>query len=120
MLFRSNTITGLRSCAPSILNSLRLMGAGRWQTFRMAMLPTLVRWHLSALRISLGLALTAVVVGEFVAARGGVGFLIQYGSGTFNVAWCYAGIAVLGVMALTLDTLIRLLQRWVMPWEQAA
>jgi NitT/TauT family transport system permease protein len=118
-VFLFNTIAGLHSVNLAIVNNLRLMGAGRWRVFRMALLPTLVRWHYGALRISVGLALTAVVVGEFVAARGGVGFIIQYGFGTFNVTWCYAGIIVLGVLALVLDAGLRAGQRLVMPWQAA-
>jgi NitT/TauT family transport system permease protein len=116
-VFLLATIAGLHAVNPTILNNLRLMGAGRRQILRMAMLPTLARWHYGALRISVGLALTAVIVGEFVAARGGIGFLIQYGSGTFNVAWSYAGILILGALALVLDGLLRMGQRRMMPWE---
>jgi NitT/TauT family transport system permease protein len=118
-VFLFNTIAGLRGIDPAIIANLRLMGASSWHLIRMAMLPALVRWHYSALRISLGLALTAVVVGEFVAARGGIGFLIQYGFGTFNVTWCYVGIVLLGVIALALDTLLRIGQQWLMPGEGA-
>lgn len=118
-VFLFNTVAGLRGVDPLLVNGLRLMGASRLQIFRMAMMPTLVRWHYGALRISLGLALTAVIVGEFVAARGGVGFIIQYGFGTFNVTWCYAGIVVLGTMALVIDAAMRAGQRRLSPWEAA-
>ncbi len=119
-VFLLNTIAGIHSANPAIVNNLRLMGAGRWRVFRMALLPVVARWHYGALRISVGLALTAVVVGEFVAARGGVGFIIQYGFGTFNVTWCYAGIVVLGVLALVLDSGLRAGQRLLMPWQASA
>lgn len=116
-VFLFNTVAGLKGIDPVVRSNLRLMGASRWQMLKMLMLPQLARWHYGALRISLGLALTAVVVGEFVAARGGVGFIIQYGFGTFNVAWCYVGIIVLGVLALALDGLLRWGQRRLSPWE---
>jgi NitT/TauT family transport system permease protein len=118
-VFLLNTIAGLHSVNPAIVNNLRLMGANRWRIFRMALMPVLLRWHYGALRISVGLALTAVVVGEFVAARGGVGFIIQYGFGTFNVTWCYAGIVVLGALALVLDSGLRAGQRLLTPWKAA-
>jgi len=116
-VFLFNTVAGLRGIDPVHLANLRLMGASRWQIARMVMLPTLARWHYGALRISLGLALTAVVVGEFVAARGGIGFIIQYGFGTFNVTWCYVGIVILGLLAVALDALLHLGQRQLTPWE---
>jgi len=116
-VFLFNTIAGLKDVSVTILNSLKLMNASRMQVLRMLVLPTLVRWHYGALRISLGLALTGVVVGEFVAARGGVGFIIQYGFGTFNVTWCYAGIFVLAALALATDAVLRIGQRWLTPWQ---
>lgn len=116
-VFLFNTLAGLKSIDPVVRSNLRLMGASHWQMLKMLMLPQLARWHYGALRISLGLALTAVVVGEFVAARGGIGFIIQYGFGTFNVAWCYVGILVLGVLALALDGLLRWGQAKLSPWQ---
>ncbi len=118
-VFLFNILAGLRTYDMVVVNNLRLMGASRMQVFRLAILPSLAPWLYGAVRISLGLALTAVVIGEFVAARGGIGFIIQYGFGTFNVTWCYAGIVILAVLALTIDAGLRLGQRWLMPWRDA-
>jgi NitT/TauT family transport system permease protein len=118
-VFLFNTTAGLRAINPTLICNLKLMGASRLQILRMAMLPSLVRWLYGALRISLGLALTAVVVGEFVAARGGIGFIIQYGFGMFNVTWCYAGIVLLGIIALATDAVMRIGEYYLTRWERS-
>lgn len=119
-VFLFNTSAGLKAVDRTLVCNLRLMGASRMQILRMALLPSMVRWLYGALRISLGLALTAVVVGEFVAARGGIGFIIQYGFGMFNVTWCYAGIVLLGMIALATDTVMRLGEDYLTRWETSA
>lgn len=119
-VFLLATIAGVHAVSPTVLDNLRLMGARRTQILRMAVLPALAGWYFGALRISVGLALTAVIVGEFVAARGGIGFLIQYGSGTFNVTWSYAGILVLAALALILDGLLQFGHRRLIPWDKPA
>ena len=67
----SNTILGLRSVDPNLLDLFRLYGAGRWRTLADLRLPAALPYFLGGLRISGGLALIGAVVAEFVAGTGG-------------------------------------------------
>ena len=67
----SNTILGLRSVDPNLLDLFRLYGAGRWRTLVDLRLPVALPYFLGGLRISGGLALIGAVVAEFVAGTGG-------------------------------------------------
>lgn len=67
----SNTILGLRSVDPNLLDLFRLYGAGRWRTLVDLRLPAALPYFLGGLRISGGLALIGAVVAEFVAGTGG-------------------------------------------------
>lgn len=110
-VFLYNTIGGLRGIDRTLINHFRLMGAGRLQMLQHVIVPTLVAWLYGALKVGLGLSIMGVVAAEFVAARGGIGFVIQYGFGTFNVTWCYVGILVLMILSLGLSALIDLGER---------
>ncbi len=67
----SNTILGLRSVDPNLLDLFQLYGAGRWRTLVHLRLPAALPYFLGGLRISGGLALIGAVVAEFVAGTGG-------------------------------------------------
>jgi NitT/TauT family transport system permease protein len=67
----SNTVLGLNSTDPSLVNLFKLNRASRWQTLRHLRLPAGLPYFLAGLRISGGLALIGAVVAEFVAGTGG-------------------------------------------------
>lgn len=67
----SNTILGLRSVDPNLIDLFELYGAGRWRTLIHLRLPAALPYFLGGLRISGGLALIGAVVAEFVAGTGG-------------------------------------------------
>ena len=73
-------------------------------------LPTLI----SLMKVNIGLALVGVIIGEFLAARQGLGYLIIYGSQVFKLDWVIMSIVVLCVVAVGLYQLIGLLEKHLM------
>ena len=73
-------------------------------------LPTLI----SLMKVNIGLALVGVIIGEFLAARQGLGFLIIYGSQVFKLDWVIMSIVVLCIVAVGLYQLIGLLEKRLM------
>jgi NitT/TauT family transport system permease protein len=74
----SNTVLGLRSVNPGLLNLFKLNGASRWQTLVRLRVPSALPFFFGGLRISSGLALIGAVVAEFVAGTGGSGAGLAY------------------------------------------
>jgi NitT/TauT family transport system permease protein len=74
----SNTVLGLRSVNPGLLNLFKMNGATRWQTLRRLRIPSALPFFFGGLRISSGLALIGAVVAEFVAGTGGTGAGLAY------------------------------------------
>lgn len=70
-------------------------------------LPTLI----SLMKVNIGLALVGVIIGEFLAARQGLGYLIIYGSQVFKLDWVILSIVVLCIVAVGLYQLIGLLEK---------
>ena len=70
-------------------------------------LPTLI----SLMKVNIGLALVGVIIGEFLAARQGLGYLIIYGSQVFKLDWVIMTIVVLCIVAVGLYGLIGLLEK---------
>jgi NitT/TauT family transport system permease protein len=74
----SNTILGLRSVNPGLINLFRMNKATRWQTLVQLRIPSAAPYFFGGLRISSGLALIGAVVAEFVAGTGGTGAGLAY------------------------------------------
>ena len=72
-------------------------------------LPTLI----SLMKVNIGLALVGVIIGEFQAARQGLGYLIIYGSQVFKLDWVIMSIVVLCVVAVGLYTLISFIEKMI-------
>ena len=74
----SNTVLGLRSVNPGLLNLFKLNRATSWQTLVRLRIPSALPSFFGGLRISSGLALIGAVVAEFVAGTGGTGTGLAY------------------------------------------
>jgi NitT/TauT family transport system permease protein len=77
-----------------------------WKVIFPSTLPTLI----SLMKVNIGLALVGVIIGEFLAARQGLGYLIIYGSQVFKLDWVIMSIVVLCIVAVGLYALIGLLE----------
>jgi NitT/TauT family transport system permease protein len=99
-----------------LVDALRVMGASRTQIFWNVVVPSAMPSVYTGLKIGSGLALIGAVIGEFVAARAGLGHMILYASGTLDTPTLYFGIIALAVFAAILsfavDAMGPLLVHW--------
>ena len=79
-------IAGLRSAEPDLLDLMRSLEATRWQTFAKLELPAAMPMIVSGLKVGATLSVIGAVVGEFVGADRGLGFLVKQGQGTVRHA----------------------------------
>lgn len=75
-------------------------------------LPASVPTIISNMKVNIGLCLVGVIIGEFLAARSGLGYLIIYSSQVFKMDWLLMSILLLCIMAMGLYALINLLEKW--------
>ncbi|MDB5893308.1 MAG: transporter ATP-binding protein [Rhodoferax sp.] len=102
----SNTVLGLRSVNPGLLNLFRLNGASRWQTLTRLRIPSALPFFFGGLRISSGLALIGAVVAEFVAGTGGTGAGLAYeilqAGFQINIPRLFAALVLISVTGVIL------------------
>ena len=67
----------------------------------------------------LGFALIGAVVGEFIGATQGLGYLVATAQGAFNANGVFAAMVILSVVALIADALMTRLEQWLTPWRPA-
>ncbi len=112
-----NVFQGVKEVSPVVLNNARMLGANQRQLLRTVYLPSATAWVFSSLHTSVGLAFVGAVVGEYLGSARGVGYLILQAEGTFDVNTVFAGIVVLTLCALVLDSLVGRIERRLMKWQ---
>ncbi len=114
-----NNVAGFRSANPDLLRLFGVFSASRMHTFLNVKVPSAAGSIFAGLQIAVVLALIGAVVGEFVTARQGLGFLIQTSSLNFDVATMFAAIVTLALFGILGTSLIRFAQRRLVFWENA-
>jgi NitT/TauT family transport system permease protein len=120
----SNTVLGLRSVNPGLLNLFRLNGATRWQTLVRLRIPSALPYFFGGLRISSGLALIGAVVAEFVAGAGGTGAGLAYeilqAGFQINIPRLFAALVLISLTGVLLFALMaRLAHRCLAHWHES-
>jgi len=115
-----NVFQGIKEVSPNILANAKMLGANRKQLIRSVYLPSATSWVFSSLHTSIGLAFVGAVVGEYLGSASGVGYLILQAEGSFDINTVIAGIILLTVCALILDTLVGLIEQKLMVWRPAS
>ncbi len=105
-----NTAVGIRSVDRNLRELMRSLGASRWQTFRMLEVPAALPVLFGGLKIGATLSVIGAVVGEFVGADRGLGFLINLARGLFDTPLLFVALFTLVTIALTLYGAISLVE----------
>ena len=84
----------------------------RFQALTKVVLPSSVPAIISNMKVNIGLCLVGVIIGEFLAAKNGIGYLIIYSSQVFKMDWLLMSIVLLCIMAMGLYALISILEKW--------
>ena len=95
----------------SILNLYTLHGKRR-HALTKVVLPGSIPAIISNMKVNIGLCLVGVIIGEFLAARSGLGYLIIYSSQVFKLDWLLMSICILCIIAVLLYAIIGLIEKW--------
>jgi NitT/TauT family transport system permease protein len=99
-----STYLGMRTLRQELINSCRTMGATELQLLSKIVLPSIMPWLFAGLKVSLGFALIGAILGEFIAAQGGIGYLIDNAVGTFETPVVFVGLFVLLILSFLINT----------------
>ncbi len=113
-----NAVAGIQSTSRQHVNILRVMGAGRFAMIRKVVLPTMVPFLLLGLRVSIPEAMTGAVIGEFISASRGLGYLVYSASNELNAAVSLAALLVLVLVVAFADMLLGVIEGC-LQWQPA-
>lgn len=99
--------TGFCQADPETLKLIYTLGGNRKDALYKVILPSSVSLILSNMKVNIGLSLVGVIIGEFLAARRGLGYLIIYGSQVFQLNMVITSILILCCIAMVFYKLIQ-------------
>jgi NitT/TauT family transport system permease protein len=112
-----NAYQGVREVDGNLVNNARVLGASRMQVIRNVVLPSAMTWIIASLHVAFGFAVIGAVVGEVLGAQHGLGVLITDSQNNFNTDGIFAGMIIIGLIALVAEWLISLLERRLLAWR---
>ena len=112
-----NTYQGVRDADRGIIDSVRMLGASERQLMRHVLLPSALTWIFSSLQTSLGFAMVGAVVGEYLGAARGLGYIIAQAEGTFDTTGVFAGMTVLSAVVVIVSAGVTRLERYLLRWK---
>ena len=113
----SNAFQGVREADRAMIANAQILGAGPWAMTTAVIIPSAMSWIFASLHISFSFAIVGAIVGEFVGARYGIGFLIQEARGVHDTAAMYAAIVIIVVVVLSAEWLMTLIENRLARWR---
>ena len=110
-------LAGLRTVDPEILELTSTMGASRFKTFLKIRFPASLPQLMSGLKVAATLAVTGAVVGEFVGANEGLGYVILQANGNVDTAMLFAALIIMSALGILLFLVIEIAEKFLIPWH---
>lgn len=109
---------GIVAIEERYVRAAKTLGASEWEIFSKVALPLSVPTILVALRVALGVSWATLVAAELIAAQKGLGAVIQDAGNYFQIPVVYGGIILIGIAALVMDRLVRVLTARLVSWQE--
>ena len=103
--------TSFQSVDAEKMKLIYTLGGRKSHVLAKVILPASIPSLFSIMKVNIGLCLVGVIIGEFIASRKGLGYLIIYGSQVFKLDWVIMSIAILCIVACGLYGLISALEK---------
>jgi NitT/TauT family transport system permease protein len=112
-----DTVLGLKSIDPEMLNMARAGQASTLQTLVKIRFPNALPSMFAGMKVAISLALVGAIVGEFVAGSIGLGHVILAAQGNFDTPRVFVALVLLGILGTLLFNAIELVERLTLPWH---
>ena len=111
------TYDGIQNIEPKLVESSNLLGAGTIQTLWYVVLPSSMPWILSGIRGGVGACLIGAIIGEYMGASSGFGWMIAYATSYFNIARVMSCIFILLIVGIILNFMLDKVEIYLLRWR---
>jgi NitT/TauT family transport system permease protein len=108
--------SGVKQIEPDFIHQARIMGANRGEVIGYVVIPSIAPNIFDGLKTSIVFAVIGALIGEFIAAKAGLGFYILNASGAFNINGIWVGVILIVTLVFVLTTAIGMAERRVLRW----
>lgn len=112
-----NTYAGTRDVNQLYVHSTRIMGGSEIDILRYVVIPSAASWVITGLKVSVPYALVGTVIGEFMSANRGIGFVIAQATGLFDTTSVFAGLVTLGVVGAVINVALKHIEIRLLRWK---
>ncbi len=105
--------TGFSQSDPDQIKLIYSLGGTKKDVLSKVLLPSSIPLMVSSMKVNIGLCLVGVIIGEFLSSKAGLGYLITYGSQTFQMTLVVTSIVVLCVISALLYQLVAAAEKWI-------
>jgi len=114
-----DTVVGLRSVPPEMLQLGRSMGSGSLRVFLKLRLPSALPNLFGGLKVAVALAVVGAITGEFVGSQSGLGYLLTSASGQMDTPLVFAVLVTISAIAVLLFLAVEALEKFAIPWHSS-
>ena len=111
-----NIATGLATLEPELEDVLRVLGAKRWDVLVKVGLPRSMPFFFGSLKVAITLAFVGTTVSEMTASNEGIGYLLISAGSSMQMGLAFAGLVVVGAMAMLMYEFFSVLERRITGW----
>jgi len=104
--------SAFREVDPNYEKVLKSFGATRWQCFKEAVFPATLPAMISTLKVNVGLSWVGIIVGEFLVAKEGLGYLIIYGFQVFDFSLVMSSLLLIAIFAAIMYKIVEKIESW--------
>lgn len=113
-----NMVDGLRSTDNSIEKMAITLGATKFQLLTLIRIPSSLPYLFSGMKIGISISVIGAVIGEWVGASSGLGYLMLQSAPRFQTALVFASIVFLSIIGITLFSFIQVLEYRLIKWHR--
>lgn len=106
-----NLYTSFQGTDEDTIKLIYTLNGNRLHALTKVVIPASIPAIINSMKVNIGLCLVGVIIGEFLAARNGLGYLIIYSSQVFKLDWLLMSICILCILAMGLYALINLVEK---------
>lgn len=115
-----STVVGLQTLDKGLVNLVRSMGASEWQTFFKVRLPAALPSIFGGLKVAISLAVIGAVIGEYIAAERGLGYLQLQANSQYDTTLNFATVVTISLVGVLLYFVLALFEAKVVYQKESA
>lgn len=112
-----STYNAIKNIERKLVESANLLGANSYQTLWYVVLPACMPWILSGIRSGVGACMVGAIIGEYMGAAGGFGWMVTYATSFFMVRRVMSCILILLIVGIILNRCLDKIERYVLRWK---